>query len=262
MTLSLLQIQRGVQEFLLHTAIKSAPLIRAPMGVSARDRLDIYADGYRVRLLEALASDYTGLKKYLGDDVFKTLGRAYIDRYPSRHFSLRWFGKMLPDFAASTAPFNRHVEITELARFEWAHGLVFDAVDVTPLAISELAALAPAAWLDLRFELQPALQLLKLNSNAPLLWSALNNDEIPPPLQLHETACDWLVWRQDLRILFRELPLEEAIALTAFADGYCFADVCAQLCERLPESQVPGYAAGLLRQWIDAGLIKKICDPA
>lgn len=262
MTLSLLQLQRDLQQFLLHTSIESAPLIRASTRNSPRDRLDIYANAYRVRLLEALATDYAGLKKYLGDDVFDALGQVYIDRYPSRHFSLRWFGKMLPDFAAETAPYNHHVEIAELARFEWAHGLVFDAVDVTPLTIAELAAVAPTAWLDLRFELQPALQLLKLNSNAPLLWSALNDDETPPPLQLHESARAWLVWRQDLRILFREMPDEEATALTAFAEGCCFSEVCEQLCERLPESQVPGYAAGLLRHWIEAGLIKKISDPA
>ncbi|MET0378625.1 MAG: DNA-binding domain-containing protein [Spongiibacteraceae bacterium] len=258
---SLLQLQRGLQQFLLHSAADSAPLIRAPTRASAQDRLGIYAEAYRARLLEALATDYAGLKKYLGDEVFETLGKAYIEQYPSRHFSLRWFGKMLPDLVASTAPYNQHIEIAELARFEWAQGLVFDAVDVTSMTIAELAAVAPMAWLDLRFELQPALQRLSLYSNAPLLWSALNDDAIPPPLEIQKAPVAWLVWRQDLRILFRELTPDEAAALSLLAAGSSFSDVCAQLCERIPESQVPGYAAGLLRHWIDAGLIKKIRDP-
>lgn len=262
MTMSLLQLQRGVQEFLLYSTVDRAPLIRIPPRASAQVRLGIYGDAYRARLLEALATDYAGLKKYLGDDVFDAMGLAYIERYPSQNFSLRWFGKMLSDFAVTIAPYSHHGEIAELARFEWAQGLVFDALDVTPLTTVELAAVAPAVWLNLRFEFQPALQLLKLKSNTPLLWSALSADETPPPLQMHELTRTWLVWRQDLRVLFRELPDEEMMAMSAFADGCSFADVCGQLCERLPESQVPGYAAGLLRRWIDAGLIQKISDSA
>jgi hypothetical protein len=259
---SLAHQQQRLQQFLLGAGApvsrgSIAPAIRTTTRVPAAMRLGIYAEAYRARLHDALATDYAGLQKYLGDSTFAALAQAYIDANPSTHFSLRWFGKALPEFVAATAPYNGHLELAELARFEWAQGLVFDAPDVEPLTIADLAAVPAAAWPTLVFTLMPAMRIETLQSNAPPIWSALNDDAAPPELELSAPIA-WLLWRQDLRILFRPLAMQEAIALQAFAAGDNFSEVCAQLCEHMAAATVPGYTAGMLRHWIGSGLIAAI----
>ena len=44
-----------------------------------RARLDIYYDAYRLRLAEALATDYEILKAYIGDEIFDGSIRTRLD---------------------------------------------------------------------------------------------------------------------------------------------------------------------------------------
>ncbi len=44
-------------------------------------RLAVYYDGYRLRLIEALETDFVALKAYLGEDKFDDMARAYIDAH-------------------------------------------------------------------------------------------------------------------------------------------------------------------------------------
>jgi len=262
MSASLLQLQCDIQEFLLNPTpamraavtgiVKGSP--RAPQTL----RLDVYGEAYRLRLQEALAVDYAGLKNYLGDENFSELACAYIQQCPSRHFSLRWLGSQLADFIAATKPYSEHPDLVDFANFEWAQCHAFDAADTAPIEIAALASLSGEQWFDLRLQLHPSVKLLTLHSNAPVLWLALNEEVDPPELELFSRPKTWLVWRQDLRILFRELSAPEAYALTQFAENKVFADVGDGLVAYMPETEVPGYAAGLLRRWIEAELITAI----
>lgn len=258
MSSALHETQLRVQDFLLQAGKPVDDLIkpagRAPIDV----RTGIYAEAYRARLVAALAADYAGLHGWLGDDGFTQLVHAYIENHPSRYFSLRELGGALAEFVATTLPYREHDEIADMARFEWAQCAVFDAADTVPVVVEQLAQLDPSMWLTLRLRLQPALQCISLRSNAPAIWSALNAEQIPPALELSENATTWLVWRQDLRSLFRELTADEAWTLDSFANGGDFADACMGLAEKMPEEAVPGYVAGLLRRWIEAGLIIEV----
>lgn len=262
MPASLLQLQRSIQSFLLNPAHDVRGLVRGMVQGSARApqdlRLGVYTEAYIQRLLEALATDYSGLKSYLGDEQFTQLIHAYIEMYPSRHFSLRWLGAELANFIATSAPYSEHPDLVDLANFEWAQCHAFDAADAMPIVLSALVNLSGEQWLDLQLQLHPSVQLLTLRSNTPAIWLALSEDTEPPELQLFSQPQIWLVWRQDLRLLFRELPVPEAHALAQFAGDKLFADVCDGLSTFMPEAEVPGYAAGLLRRWIEAGLITAI----
>lgn len=83
------QLQRGFQSYVL----RGEPGIEAHVALntiaSTTHRLDVYFQAYRLRLIEALANDYPGLKKFVGEAEFERLARAYIDRYPSTERSLR-----------------------------------------------------------------------------------------------------------------------------------------------------------------------------
>ena len=105
----------------------------------ARERMDLYAGAYRARLVDSLGVDYPGLWSMLGDEQFYALCLDYIRQHPSRHTSIRWFGDRLPAFLGKTSPYDAYPQVAEMAAFEWAQGLVFDAADVTAIG-SRVAA--------------------------------------------------------------------------------------------------------------------------
>lgn len=82
-------------------------------------------------------------------------------------------------------------QVAEMAAFEWAQGMVFDARDA-----QHLAAMAPGQWPDMHFSFTPALQRLDLEWNIPLLWAALDReDDALPELEQQPCPVGWLLWR-------------------------------------------------------------------
>ncbi len=95
--------------------------------------LDVYREGYALRLIEVLTTDYPGLIAMVGSASFDDMARAYVAAHPSRHPSVRWFGRSLTDFLESTAPYNRSPAAAEMAHFEWELGEAWDAPDMDAL---------------------------------------------------------------------------------------------------------------------------------
>lgn len=251
----LAELQAAVQGFLLDPGQSIEHLIAASARIAPAIQVGVYAEAYRARLVEALDADFSGLHAYLGDDEFQRLVHAYLAAHPSRNFSLRWFGAELAAFLAVHPVYAEHRELAEMARFEWAQCHAFDAPDVNAIDTARLAALAPDRWLGLRLQLHPSLVRLDLHTNAPALWLALNDDEVPPALAQQEQSRPWLVWRHDLKILFRVLTEAEAFGLDQFRAGATFSAVCERLCDWFAAEEVPTQAAGFLRCWVDAGLV-------
>ena len=65
--------------------------------VGVKKRLGIYADAYRLRIIEALSNSYPILKALLGDDLFEQAARLYIDQYPSTYRNMRWVGDKMAE---------------------------------------------------------------------------------------------------------------------------------------------------------------------
>src|SRR5690348_15127611 len=94
----LMNLQNKFQSYLITADCDINVEIEETKKVSAETRLGIYRDAYRFRLIDALASNYPILQKYLGDDAFQELALLYIDAHPSLFRSIRWFGNQLENF--------------------------------------------------------------------------------------------------------------------------------------------------------------------
>jgi len=224
--------------------------------VSADVRLKIYADAYRLRLVDALADNYPVLHALLGDDAFEELGARYLNAQPSQHFSIRHFGHRLTEFVAAHTPYAQQPVLSDLANFEWALRDVFDAADAPALAPEGLAALAPELWPELRFELHPTVRRLNLTWNAPAIWKAIDEQHDPPGPQANKHLTAWLLWRHDLKIYFRSLEVDEAWAIDALRRNTTFADLCAGLCEWVDESHAALHAARFVQRWLTDGILR------
>jgi hypothetical protein len=256
----LLHMQRAMQTYLLDPgAAKSKDaidvLVLETVEVSRDTRLHIYANAYGARFIEALSTDFNALHGYLGDEAFAELVHAYIAQYPSRHFSLRRAGEKLACFLETTAPYAEHCELRELVEFEWALCHAFDAADIDYASSADFFIIAPERWPELALRFIPALRALELRTNAPALWKSLNSEQPPPAVEIFSESEHWIVWRKDLKLLFRRLDRIEKMAFDLFRAGATFADVCEKLAENFTENEVPQRAAALLQQWLHDGLI-------
>jgi hypothetical protein len=259
MTDRLRDLQTELRRYILEPHAPIAMPIVDTRHTDARARLDIYADAYRVRLIEALDANFPALHIWVGGNEFNAIALAYIDAQPSTHYSIRWFGHRLPTFLRTDPRWKTNLIVCELAQFEWAISEAFDARNADALAADALSSLAPDAWPELRFGMNPSLRRLALRTNAPEMWRALPKlaAQIPTPERGAHPAA-WMVWRQELAIYYRKLEVDEAWALDAAAEGQTFADICEGICEWVDAEHVAMRAAGFLRQWTQDGLIVQL----
>lgn len=252
---TLASVQRAFQRHVYRPGRTMERVVLATPRANAARRLGIYADAYRSRLVEALGSDYPALKGVLGERGFDRLMRAFIAAHPSRFPNLRWYGGEMAHFLERSSRGRRRKPLAELARFEWALGLAFDAEDA-PLAKVEDAARVPAAdWPGMRLRLHPSVQLLWLRGNAARVWRAASAGRKPPAAAMRLRPVGWLVWRKGHEPFYRSLPPEEAWALGAAGRERDFASLAGGLRRFVGAGRAAQTAAQLLRNWLAEGLI-------
>lgn len=239
--------------------------------------LDIYANAYRRRLVEALADAYANTLAWLGAECFDAMALAYIEKNPPAMRNLRWYGADFAGFVASYPEFGLAAKRlqappgsdpatklpggppgraapAELASLEWALRGAFDGPDRDVLTPAGLAGITAHAWASVRLEPVPTARLLRLELNTVAVWQALNDEQAPPPSAPAEGAVLWLVWRKELQPHFRSLETAEAALLHAIFGGAGFADACAAAQaqhDTLDAEQI----GACMRQWLDDGLI-------
>ena len=252
------ELQEQFQAHLLSGDNRIAQRIVDTPRVSAPARLAIYAEAYRLRLLEALQVDFPALHTLAGDAEFERIGRAYIDAHPSGHFSIRYFGRQLAGFLQKDDRWRSVPVFAEMAAFEWALGLSFDAADSPSIGVEDMAIIPSEAWPHMRLGLHPSLQRLDLRWNVPGLWKTIDEERPPQEPVAADHPLAWIIWRRDLRSLFRSMPVDEAWAIDSLRQGARFAELCEGLCEWCDESRVAAQAALYLRRWVHDGLIVRI----
>lgn len=223
---------------------------------SASQRLTLYGNAYVLRLKEALMTDYEHLHAYLGDALFDRLMLEYINTYPSKHTSLRYFSEHMVELLKQVEPFNELEEVIEIAIIEQAFAHSFDAADAICVELNQLATIEPSAWATLTLQFHPAVQILPQQYNSFQIWQALSNEKTPPAKTAEQTS--WLIWRENLVSRYRALDAAELSALSVAMSGGNFADVCEALYEHFDEQQTPVKAIGYLQMWINEQMVSEI----
>jgi hypothetical protein len=253
---SLADLQRAFQDYVLVSSDAFTGQVRDTSKADRATLLDVYRDGYALRLIEVLTTDFPGVLAMTGLETFDALTRAYIAAYPSRHPSVRWFGRQLADFLAATAPYDRTPAMAEMARFEWALGEAFDSVDAVPVRAEAIMAVPPEAWETIAFAPIPSLQRLAFRHDVAPSWQ--HREEVEPgtlEVALLDAPVAWVIWRPERVSNFRSLERDEAAMLGAMIEGQPFPALCEALLHHVGEDQAAARAAGLLRAWVEEGMI-------
>ncbi len=79
-------------------------MIRASATLSPENRINVYARGYVLRLMECMRADYPVLLHLLGEELFNTFVQAYLVNVPSHSPSLYDLGENFPAFLKASQP--------------------------------------------------------------------------------------------------------------------------------------------------------------
>lgn len=250
------ELQESFQAYMLEADARIQQYIAATANNSTIERLDVYRDGYYLRLVDILAIDYPVLKVIAGEELFDKLGREYVDIYPSNHFSVRVFGRHFNKFLTN----QRTLEpmLAEMAKFEWMLVETQDASDGPHLTLEAMAQIPPEAWASMQFKLHPSFQLLPFYSNAPDLWKAIDQQQERPATKYQDEPVYWMFWRSEITPYFAPLSAPELGMINAIQAGKNFGENCELLCEWFEDEEVVQFAAGTLRAWIRDGIVSEV----
>ena len=97
-------VREGVRAARERYALDIGDAVKGSNRLSAPARLEIYARGYVLRLLECLRAEFPILLALVGDQVFEMFASSYVWSRPSRSPSLYALGAGFADFLQSTRP--------------------------------------------------------------------------------------------------------------------------------------------------------------
>lgn len=228
-------------------------VIRSEDGLSATQRIQIYADAYFQRVLECLEEDFPATLAIVGEDEFREITRVYLDRHPPTEPSIDWAGRHFGAFLRGQSVLARFPFLADLARLEWAISEISVAPDCASLTAAELQNVPLEHWPSLTLRAIPASQILPCDWLVCDLRSAIQADRqwnAPP-----RGAVAALVWRTAGQVYFREPEAAEQLALELLSGGVTFAALCERLSVKLADENPAPAINQMLAGWIADGLL-------
>ena len=251
-----------------------AALLAAVNGTGSLDaaqRIRIYADMYRARLVDVLREDYPRVAAILGDADFAALACRYLTRHPSTRPSVRHVGRRFADWIAGEAAVAPH--LADLARLEWARVEVFDAADAEPLRLADLESLPPDEWPALRLRLIPACLVLESAWPVHEIWASADPEAHADAPADNGVSADstaerapgaWTreptvvrVWREGFSVSHAAMGPDEQRAFRVLARGEPFAEICAAIEDGLDADTAARQVGAILLRWLEDGLIAR-----
>jgi len=227
-------------------------------GLPAAKRMQIYANGYVIRLRETIDTDHELLGLYLGDDLFDKMVEGYVRGHPSTYRSLRQFADALPEYLATDEFFSQYPQISELAAFERRLISAFDAADSEQATFAELQAVPPEHWPGICFRFHASVQVFRCHTNAVESWQALKQKQTPPEAEVGEIRT-WLIWRGHERLTeFMSISPSQNALLMGFLQGKNFAEQCEAMLEWFSEDDAPMQVLQALQAWFQMGIIRTV----
>jgi|CXWL01.1.fsa_nt_gi hypothetical protein len=264
------RLQRSLKEILtdpqgVRAAVSARPAalrwIAETPPPDAPTRLSVYGDGYFLRLLEALTSDFPAVRRTLGEDDFRILVANYLKTNQSRSPTLADLGEAFPCFVSSHPLSRRYPFLADLSRLE--------RDIMTRLFEGRLPALDPETigkiraedWARVRLIFDPTVLLLKVAWPVERLWQ---RRELPLKAGgriIRRARAQWLlIFRDETWVKVVEISRPEWDTLRQVKEGAQLGRVFTRASKSLGGTKA-AEIQGWLSSWIRSGLIKRIERP-
>lgn len=252
--MNLIELQNDFQRILLDSECKDADWVNESVrGLSSLDRLGIYYNAYRIRLIDVLLDTFEHTAIYLGDDWFNQLATAYVQAHQSTYTNIGLYGREFPNFLAEQLADDK--EVSELALMDWKLRRAFDGADSSVMTPDDLQGLASADSISIRLQAVPTLSITTQHFNTLDIWHAINQDQAPPLVERLPQPIDILIWRKAYSPHFRSLAKIEAAAIACIRGGGTLEAIGETLENAFPDVDVATEFGVMLRRWLDDEII-------
>jgi hypothetical protein len=218
-------------------------------------------------LIDGLVEDFPGLYALLGAAKFCEMAVAYLTRYPSRSFTMRYLGSNLSAFLREEPGWlGANLEFgCELAAVEYAQSMAFEAEDLPALNPAEIVS---ATVGEISLALQPCIFLFELSYPVDEWLRSDRSYERDVSEASFSDGTDgeasksagvaapvrrptWLaVHRSQLKIYFKSLDKPRYEVLSALKRGETLAESLDCGIQALPEElQTPEEIAKAVKSW-------------
>ena len=247
--MSLANLQTQFQTILLHSECQGASWVEAStQGLSAKRRMGVYHNAYRIRLIDTLIDSFEHTSKYLGDQWFNELAASYVQLNYSTHNNIGLYGKNFPQFLAEQLP--NDIEVAELALLDWTLRRAFDGANADVITQDDLQELMVVnGGIDSLLPV-PTLSIQKHFFNTLDIWHAINLEDTPPIVEKLAEPVDILIWRKRYSPHFRSLSNIESAAIHYFCNGNNFDAIGEALSRDFPAIDVVAEFGGILARWL------------
>ncbi|MBK9062246.1 MAG: putative DNA-binding domain-containing protein [Acidobacteria bacterium] len=214
------------------------------------ERLAVYQGMYPLRMHDALAADYPGLRAFLGHHLFEHFVADYVAVHPSRSYTLNRLGDHVPDFV-KTWHHPKRAFLADLARLELAVTETFDAED-------DAAPAAPPAhvdsdWESRRFGIAPTLRLLAFRHAAGPALDALKAGRKAST----RPKASWAAVHRRSFVVYRlDLSRGEFHLLAALAAGESLGKALRLAARKARSPLSPAAVRKAFRIWTSEGILR------
>lgn len=222
-------------------------------GASGEERMAVYAEGYIVRIREALEEVYEAVRQVLGRETFADLARDYARRHPSRDYNLSRTGRHLPAFLAEH-PLARELPfLPDLAALEWAVSESFHAFDQPLVSAAEFSSIPAERLGNARLLFQPSVHLAASEWPVLDIWKQRKRPRGEVSVDLAGRPQHVLVFRQGVHVRCEPLEPAQHDLLAGLLAGRTLGEACGELAARAGSAELPlsDWFAG----WVQRGLI-------
>jgi hypothetical protein len=146
-------------------------------GMQASRRFAVYRNNSATSLIDALADSYPVVRALVGEDFFRAMAKAFVERNLPQSPVLLEYGANFADFIAAFPPAAELAFLADVARVERAWVEAYHAADADSLEITPLGRIDEGVLEQARLRLHPSVRLVASEQPAVSIWQAHNADE-------------------------------------------------------------------------------------
>ncbi|WP_421870315.1 DNA-binding domain-containing protein [Motiliproteus sp.] len=254
--MNLTELQTDFQSILLDAECRNADWVAEPQqNLSSQQRLTIYHNAYRIRLIDTLYDTFEHTANYLGGEWFDKLAASYVQNFPSSHANLGQYGKDFSEHLAQQLP--NDLEVAELAHMDWTLRRAFDGADATALTQQDLQQLVATGAEFSHFQPVPTLSLSTQQFNTLDIWHAINQEKAPPVAEQLTQPITILMWRKGHSPHFRSLSAIETTAINYLCQGLGLEAIGEALSQDYPKADIVTEFGNMIARWLDDELLTR-----
>ena len=220
--------------------------------LSAKDRLQVHKNNYRLTLSAALIDIYPVLMSFVGHEWLEAALKKFVLEYPPQDACLSGYGGKLADFLKGFEPAAAMPYLVDIARLEWAIYDCQNAKEDKVLSAQEWHDIAGTGIQNQSLQFVQAHQFI--SSDYPLLdlWQAGSGLEVDGEIDLSSGGVRLLVIRPHTEVVLFALKEDEYAFLRSLQKGGSI--VAASLAAGWAEESSP--LAEAMGRYISDGLFR------